>query len=223
MIYSTFSFCTPFSMSTKILSSTFVVSSPTYAQCPVSDIPEYVFVGRSNVGKSSLINALCQKKEFAKTWPKPGKTQLINYFAIESKDDEGDIQHWHLVDLPGYGYAKVSRELSHAWEDVMLEYMLKRKNIRNIFVLIDSKLPPQWPDLACINRLNEQQRPFSIVFTKTDKINQKDLAHNVKAFMAELATMMTQVPKHFLTSAEKNWSTHLLLEEIHQWNKATKK
>ncbi|MBP6911378.1 YihA family ribosome biogenesis GTP-binding protein [Patescibacteria group bacterium] len=190
-------------MPTKILSSKFVISSPSYDLCPPAEMPEYAFIGRSNVGKSSLINAICGKKEFAKTSPKPGKTQLINYFEIESKDDENNIQNWHLVDLPGYGYAKVSKEASNARQGMISEYILRRKNLKRVFVLIDSKIPPQHSDLAFISRLNSSHISFSLVFTKSDKVSQKELSANVKAFMNELGTMMRQIPEYFITSTEK--------------------
>lgn len=205
-------------MATKIISSKFIKSSPNYEQCPETDLSEYAFIGRSNVGKSSLVNAICGRKEFAKTSPKPGKTQLINYFEVESKNDEGDIQRWHLVDLPGYGYAKVSKEVSNAWEESISQYILKRKNLKRIFVLIDSKIPPQNPDLQFINRLNVTNISFSIVFTKSDKVSQKELSFNVKTFMAEIGTMMRKVPEHFITSVEKPGSTNELLSAIHELN-----
>ena len=146
---------------------------------------------------------MCEKKEFAKTSSKPGKTQLINYFEIESKDDDGDIQNRYLVDLPGYGYAKVTQGTREAWENIISDYMRKRKQLIHVFVLIDSKLPPQKIDLEFVSRLGAYTVPFSIVFTKSDKPSQKELSTNVKLFMGELSTMLPVIPVSYITSVEK--------------------
>lgn len=174
-------------MPTKILSAKFVISSPNLALCPDTDMPEYAFIGRSNVGKSSLINALCEKKELARTSPKPGKTQLINYFEIESRDDEKDTQTWNLVDLPGYGYAKVAKDVRKEWEHIIEHYMVKRKNLAHVFVLIDGRHTPQRSDLDFVYGLASFHIPFSLVFTKIDKVSQKDLSANIKLFLQELS------------------------------------
>ena len=163
----------------EIKEALFVVSSANVTQCPKSELPEYAFIGRSNVGKSSLINMLCQRKALAKTSSTPGKTQLINHFLI-NKD-------WHLVDLPGYGYAKVSKTLRATFSKLILDYLNKRENLVHLFVLIDSRLKPQAIDVQFVNMIGEAGLSFSVIFTKSDKINQSDLnsnysAHNLLTF-----------------------------------------
>jgi len=131
----------------SIISAKFITSSPQWQKCPPADRPEFVFIGRSNVGKSSLINSLCNKKDLAKISVKPGKTQLINHFTITSEDDEKNPKNRYLVDLPGYGYAKVSKNARLDWEDMITDYLLLRESIAQIFVLVDSSIPPQAIDL----------------------------------------------------------------------------
>jgi len=200
-----------------ITSAKFVTSSPDYQKCPPADRPEFVFIGRSNVGKSSLINNLTGRKALAKISVTPGKTQLINYFSIESKDNDENPKQRFLVDLPGYGYAKVSKKSRMDWEDMITDYLLMRPNLVEIFVLVDCSVPPQAIDLGFIKRLMENQKTCSIVFTKSDKINQKELNKNIKAFAAALTEKIApfSLPSYFITSTAKKYSTVKLLDAIH--------
>ncbi len=163
----------------EITQAVYVISSPSINDCPKPDRHEYAFIGRSNVGKSSLINALTNKKELAKISGSPGKTQLINHFNITSNDKK----EWYLVDLPGYGFAKRSQAQRKSWQKMIEEYIRKRENLVTLFALIDSRHEPQEIDLKFINQLGEWQIPFSIVFTKTDKSTQREASANVKRFM----------------------------------------
>jgi GTP-binding protein len=183
----------------EIVHASYLISSPSVEQCPRPDRPEYAFIGRSNVGKSSVINMLTNKKELAKVSRSPGKTQLINHFNIVSKDQK----QWYLVDLPGYGYAKRSQKQRKSWEIMIEGYIKKRENLVNLFVLIDSRHEPQDIDLTFVNQLGEWQIPFSLIFTKADKSTQKDAANNVNAFLKELSATWEEPPVFFLTSAIK--------------------
>ena len=176
----------------KITSSKFIISKPHWKECPAPNFPEYAFIGRSNVGKSSLINTLCEKKGLAKTSSTPGKTQLINHFLINEK--------WYLCDLPGYGYAKVSKKSREEWSKMIKGYILNRKNLLNTFVLIDSRLKPQKIDIDFMIFLGENGVPFSIIFTKTDKLKQKELSLNVKTYEKELYKYWEELPPYFITS-----------------------
>jgi GTP-binding protein len=202
----------------QIISATFLTSSPKYENCPPADHPEFVFIGRSNVGKSSLINSLCGKKWLAKISMKPGKTQLINHFSITSEDAEKNTKNRYLVDLPGYGYAKVAQKSRLDWEDMITDYLLMRPNIAEIFVLVDSSIKPQAIDLGFINRLYENQLHCTIVFTKSDKATQKALNANIKAFATELTKKIHPhpLPWFFITSSEKRQSTTDLLKTMHE-------
>jgi GTP-binding protein len=153
----------------EILDAEYITSSPTYKQCPPPDRPEYAFIGRSNVGKSSLINMLTNKKNLAKTSANPGKTQLINHFGITVKANQHQPVKWYLVDLPGYGYAKVAQTARHNWDNMIGSYIRKRENLACVFVLIDSRHEPQQADLDFINKLGEWKSAFVLVFTKSDK------------------------------------------------------
>ena len=183
----------------NIKSAKYIISSPDYTQCPAPDRPEYAFIGRSNVGKSSLINMIVDNHKLAKTSGTPGKTQLINHFIIENTADES----WYLVDLPGYGYAKASLSKRRQWGQMIENYLRKRENLANVFVLIDSRHSPQKIDLEFINQLGEWQIPFSLVFTKADKETQKEVSKNVKAFLDALRKTWQFLPQHFVTSAVK--------------------
>ena len=171
----------------------FVKSSPSLKDCPKTDMPEYAFIGRSNVGKSSLINMLCAHGNLAKISATPGKTRLINHFLIN--------ESWYLVDLPGYGYAKVSRNMRERFDKNLFHYLAKRENLYCVFVLIDSRIPPQANDISFLNRLGELQTPFSIVFTKTDKTTQKQLNENIKSFKNEVLKTWERLPSCFYTSS----------------------
>src|SRR6476661_6841981 len=155
----------------EIIHASYLISSPSVEQCPKPDRPEYAFIGRSNVGKSSLINMLCNKKELAKVSSSPGKTQLINHFNVVSSDKS----EWYLVDLPGYGYAKRSQKQRKEWEKMIQDYIRKRENLVNLFVLIDSRHEPQELDLKFVNKLGAWQVPFALVFTKSDKSTQREV------------------------------------------------
>jgi GTP-binding protein len=180
----------------KITASKFILSSPNLKGCPEvdSNTAEFAFIGRSNVGKSSLINMLCNHKGLAKTSSKPGKTRLINFFLINDS--------WYLVDLPGYGYAKIAKTQREKWEIETRNYLLKRENLKHIFVLIDSRIPPQAIDIQFMEWLSNNDRPFSILFTKCDKLSSNKLRSNIKDFQTELLQRWTELPLALLTSAE---------------------
>jgi GTP-binding protein len=191
----------------------YVISSPSLAQCPSPDRPEYAFLGRSNVGKSSLINLLTGRKNLAKTSATPGKTQLINHFLVES---EG--QSWYLVDLPGYGFAKVSASQRKSWERMIEDYVRKRESLGVLFLLLDSRHPPQSADLAFVDRLGEWGVPFCLVFTKSDKETQRVVSRHVQAFLDAMRAHWEQLPPHFVTSAEKGTGRDPILAFIDRLN-----
>lgn len=195
-----------------IVSAEYMKSSPGYKDCPETDKPEFAFIGRSNVGKSSLINMVTGKKNLAKTSSTPGKTQLINHFEIISSDKKGKKEKWHLVDLPGYGYAKVSKGSRNNWDNMIGSYIRKRENLKMLLVLIDSRHTPQKPDLEFINNLGEWQVPFAIVFTKTDKNKKTATERNVMAMANELQKTWEALPPYFLTSATERTGREELLE-----------
>jgi GTP-binding protein len=200
----------------EIIKSEYVISSPSVDMCPKADKREYAFIGRSNVGKSSLINAITNKKELAKVSGTPGKTQLINHFIITSADQ----QQWYLVDLPGYGYAKRAKNVRKTWTKMIEEYIRKRENLVTLFVLIDSRHEPQQIDLDFVNSLGEWRIPFSLVFTKSDKTTQRETAANVRRFLEALGELWEELPPHFLTSAVKRTGIRQLLAHIAELNKA---
>jgi GTP-binding protein len=183
----------------EIIKAEYLISSPSVDMCPKADRAEYAFIGRSNVGKSSLINALTGKKELAKVSRTPGKTQLINHFTIVAKDGAP----WYLVDLPGYGFAKRSQSLRKEWSKMIENYIRKRENLVFLFVLIDSRHEPQDIDLEFVNQLGEWQVPFALAFTKSDKSTQREVAANVRRFLDALLENWEEAPPHFVTSAEK--------------------
>jgi len=188
----------------NIKSATYVISSPKVEDCPKADKPEYAFIGRSNVGKSSLINMLCNNQKLAKTSGSPGKTQMINHFVIESIEEKTHkVNDWYLVDLPGYGYAKVGLGKRKQWIKMIENYIRKRENLLNLFVLIDSRHTPQEIDISFINQLGEWKIPFAIVFTKADKSTQKEVAATVKTFLKALGEHWVDLPPHFVSSAVK--------------------
>jgi len=195
-------------MKESIQSARYVISSATHKQCPLPDRPEYAFIGRSNVGKSSLINMLTAQQRLAKTSATPGKTQLINHFEVIGTDKK----KWYLVDLPGYGYAAtVSQKARNNWGNMIESYIRKRENLISLFVLIDSRHLPQAIDLDFIRQLGSWQVPFSIVFTKTDKNKPGATIRNVETFKKALLEEWRQLPPLFLTSAVKKEGREELL------------
>jgi GTP-binding protein len=203
----------------EITSAEYVISSATYKQCPPADFPEYAFIGRSNVGKSSLINMLTNKKNLAKTSGTPGKTQLINHFKVLSDDKK----KWWLVDLPGYGFATVSHKARNNWSNMIESYIRKRENLVCLFVLVDSRHDPQKIDLEFIDQLGEWQVPFVLVFTKSDKNKPAATTRNVSNFVAAMAEKWEEPPPYFVTSANEKTGREQLLAYIGNLNKGLKK
>jgi len=194
----------------KITKSKFITSSKLLSQCPPADKPEYAFIGRSNVGKSSLINALTNKSTLAKTSSTPGKTQLINHFLIN--DD------WYMVDLPGFGYAKISKTLREDWGKMIYNYFEKRINLLNTFLLIDARIEPQKIDTDLMEWFATKQLPFCIVFTKTDKLTTKKLAINIEAYKEQLLKDWEELPPIFITSAEKKIGLNDITDFVEKTN-----
>ena len=192
----------------KITSAEYLISSPDFTKAPKADKPEFAFIGRSNVGKSSLINMLADNHRLAKTSGTPGKTQMINHFVIN--------EEWYLVDLPGYGFAKVSQNARNRWEQMIENYLRKRENLVNVFVLIDGRHAPQKIDIDFINRLGRWEVPFSLVFTKADKETQKIVSQNVKLFLEKMRENWQFLPQHFVTSATKKTGRDKLLGFIEE-------
>jgi len=184
-----------------IKEATYLISSPSFDKCPKPDRPEFAFIGRSNVGKSSLINMLCNNSKLAKISATPGKTQLINHFEIKTISDNGKEKRWYLVDLPGYGFAKVSQRSRRRWEQMIENYIRKRENLIHLFVLIDSRHSPQKLDLDFINKLGEWRKSFALVFTKADKNKPQATKRNVNSFMQALEQSWTEPPPFFVSSA----------------------
>ena len=188
----------------------YIISSPDVNDCPNSQMPEYAFIGRSNVGKSSLINMLCHNPKLAKTSQKPGKTLLINHFLINEK--------WHLVDLPGYGYAQTGQKQRDALRRMIERYCLLRDQVVHLFALIDSRHKPQKIDLEFMEWLGENGIPFSIVFTKADKLSKLRLNENVEAYKNTLLESWEELPPIFITSSEKKIGGEQLTAYIEQIN-----
>lgn len=193
-----------------IKTAEFVKSSGKWQECPEPKLPEYAFIGRSNVGKSSLINAMINRKDLAKTSGTPGKTQLINHFLIN--------ENWYLTDLPGYGYAKVSKTLRKDFEKLITNYILNRKNLVNLFVLIDIRHHPQKIDLEFMQWCGESGVPFSIVFTKADKMKPNAAKKNVGDYQTELLKSWETLPEMYITSAEKKEGGDEILDFIEKTN-----
>ncbi len=189
----------------------FVGSYMRTDKCPTDGKPEYVFIGRSNVGKSSLINMVCTQKDLAKTSRTPGKTQTMNYFRIN--------QAWYLVDMPGYGYARISRTMREEWERMIWYYLTKRETLQYVFVLVDAMVPPQQNDLDFINKLGENGIPFVIVFTKTDRIKADDRKRNIDNFNQKLLENWETLPTQYVTSAERKVGRIEILSFIEDANK----
>lgn len=187
----------------NIHSAAYLISSPDLAKCPKADRPEFAFIGRSNVGKSSLINMITDRKALAKTSGTPGKTQMINHFTVKSGSEKGAEYNWYLVDLPGYGFAKVSQKQRKSWEKMIGDYISKRENLVNLFVLIDGRHAPQQIDLDFVNKLGTMRVPFAIVFTKADKETQRTVSQHVDAFLRKMKENWEELPPHFVTSAVK--------------------
>lgn len=234
----------------EIKNATYIKSSALISQCPEHHCPEYAFIGRSNVGKSSLINMLTGNKKLAKTSATPGKTLLINHFEIRSSASKasasstsgtkpssssasgtkpsassvsgsspaGKNSLWYLVDLPGYGFAKRSKTERTKLENMISGYILQRENLTNLFVLIDSRHEPQQIDIEFMNWLGESSIPFSIVFTKADKLNRQALQKNIDAYLARLAEEWDPLPPHFITSSETRQGRDELLSYIEEIN-----
>jgi GTP-binding protein len=194
----------------EIISAKYIISSATYKQCPPADKPEYAFIGRSNVGKSSLINMVTGMKGLAKTSGTPGKTQLINHFDIISSDKK----KWYIVDLPGYGYATVSQKARHNWSNMIESYIRKRENLVCLFVLIDSRHEPQENDLEFLNQLGSWETPFVLVFTKSDKNKPGATKRNVENFLAAMKQNWEETPPYFVTSATDKTGRKQLLDYI---------
>ena len=190
----------------------FVVSNTRVDHCPKTKMPEYAFIGRSNVGKSSLINMLCNQKKLAKTSSRPGKTQLINHFLINKK--------WYLVDLPGYGYARASKTQKKTFQKFIVDYFTKRMELVSAFLLIDIRHEPQPIDLDFLRWLGEHFIPFSIVFTKADKIKEKEIETKVSDYLEVLKEDWESLPLYFVTSSEKKLGREPLLNYIQQINQS---
>lgn len=197
-----------------IKSASFVISNKDLNKCPVPDKPEYAFIGRSNVGKSSLINMLCNEKNLAKTSQRPGKTQLINHFVINSKTEDP----WYLVDLPGYGFAKVPVKLKNKWLGFITSFLKNRQNLLCTFVLIDSRLEPQKIDLEFMQWLGENEIPFVIVFTKTDKLKSAEKKSFLENYKSAMLETWEEMPTVFVSSAEKHEGKEDLLSFISSVN-----
>jgi len=197
-------------MNMKIKSAEFVLSNSDVAKCPKEKLPEYAFIGRSNVGKSSLINMLMQRKSLAKTSGRPGKTQLINHFIIN--------KNWFLVDLPGYGYARVSKSSKRVFQKFITNYFAKREQLVLAFVLIDCRHEPQKVDLEFMQWMGENQIPFSIIFTKADKVKPNALKRNIDTYTQKILETWEEMPNYFVTSSSNGDGRDELLGYIGEVN-----
>ena len=199
----------------RVKNAKFIMSNTDYTKCPEPNMPEYAFIGRSNVGKSSLINALTNHKSLAKTSGKPGKTQLINHFKINND--------WYLVDLPGYGYARVSKTVRAEFQSFLRDYLDKRENLLCTFVLLDSRLEPQKVDMEFMEWMGENGIPFVMVFTKTDKLNQTKFSKNMKHYEKVMLEIWEELPPRFYTSSVNKSGTEEILEFVEQTNEVYNK
>lgn len=197
-----------------ISSAKFIKSATDIKQCPPETLPEYAFLGRSNVGKSSLINMLTSTRNMAKTSSTPGKTQLINHFLINDS--------WYIVDLPGYGYARAAKTQRTIWNEFIHQYLTKRENMVNLFLLIDSRHPLQKIDAEAIEFLGENQVPFSLVFTKIDKLKKTEVFRNIENIKKELHKTWEELPMMFLSSSETRLGRDSILDYIEELNKTQK-
>ncbi len=195
----------------EVKQAEFVKSSSKLSQCPEPELPEYAFIGRSNVGKSSLINMLCNRKNLAKTSSRPGKTQLINHFLIDG--------HWYLVDLPGYGWSKVSKKKKSEWGEMIENYILNRFNLTCLFVLLDGRLEPQVIDYDFIRWLGEKRIPFALIFTKSDKLGRNKFQSVKSAHIRKLKKEWEEIPPVFVSSAVKKTGRKEILEFIESINR----
>ncbi len=198
-----------------VKSAEFIISNTDFQKCPPGNLPEYAFIGRSNVGKSSLINMLCNRKDLAMTSSKPGKTLLINHFLINNS--------WHLVDLPGYGYATTGKKMREQLKNIIESYILYREQLTTVFLLIDSRHEPQKIDLDFMNWMGENGVPFSIVFTKLDKMSGVQSRENLKLYQDKLLETWEELPPVFATSSEKRVGRDEILDYIDGINKSLKK
>ena len=196
----------------EIRSAEFVISNTDYTRCPQNGLPEYAFIGRSNVGKSSLINMLTNHAKLALTSSTPGKTLLINHFLVNKE--------WYLVDLPGYGYAKRSKEATAKIQEIIEKYIIYRKQMTNLFVLIDIRHDPQQIDMEFIEWLGENSIPFAIIFTKADKLSVNRGKERVKAYLNRLQEQWDELPPYFISSAEKKTGRDEILHYIEQINRS---
>ncbi|MCF8253177.1 MAG: ribosome biogenesis GTP-binding protein YihA/YsxC [Bacteroidia bacterium] len=194
-----------------IISAAFKTSAASLKDCPKTELPEYAFIGRSNVGKSSLINMLLQRRELARTSGTPGKTITMNFFSVN--------EEWFVVDLPGYGYAKRSKDLRASWEKTLWNYLEKRDPLVNLFVLIDSRIEPQEKDLEFINQLGEKGIPFQIVFTKLDKLKNAEAEKNIAQFKETMLEAWEELPEIYVTSSLDKRGREEMLGAIQKMNK----
>lgn len=192
----------------------FTGSFPKVSSCPTDGLPEYAFIGRSNVGKSSLINMLCSRKDIARVSHTPGKTQHLNFYLVEDK--------WYMVDLPGYGYASISKKMRLSWKKMIKDYFLKRDNMFCAFVLVDSNIAPQKNDIEFMNWLGECSIPFVIVYTKVDRLKKKELNENIEKIQQELLNTWESLPPQFYTSARKATGREEILNMIEEVNEKVK-
>ncbi|MEW7290922.1 ribosome biogenesis GTP-binding protein YihA/YsxC [Aquimarina sp. 2304DJ70-9] len=198
----------------KINSAEFVISNSDVAKCPKDKLPEYAFIGRSNVGKSSLINMITDRKSLAKTSGRPGKTQLINHFIIN--------KNWFLVDLPGYGYARVSKSAKKVFQKFITSYFSKRTQLVSAFVLVDCRHEPQKIDLEFMQWLGENQIPFSIIFTKADKLSKNKLPAQINSYIEEMLKYWEEMPNYFITSSSSGLGKEEVLNYIKEINSQLK-